>query len=58
MPTDQERYAHAVERCDARARATTTEIRELWLSIAASYRFLRQREERLEAEDSERSVRD
>jgi hypothetical protein len=51
MPTDQERYAHAIERCDAKALATTLEIRELWLTIAASYRFLHQREERLKAED-------
>jgi hypothetical protein len=53
MPTDQERYAHAIERCDAKALATTLEIRELWLTIAASYRFLHQREERLKAEDGQ-----
>ena len=56
MSTDRERFARAAEQFDARARVTTEppEIRQLWATIAGSYRFLFEREDRLEAEERNR----
>jgi hypothetical protein len=54
MLTTTDRYFRGLEQCKARAELSHhIEIRDLWLSIAASYAFLLKREERLEAEAEE-----
>jgi hypothetical protein len=51
MPQTIEDYRRHMHTCMANAeRSRTKEIRELWQSIAGSYRFLLQREERIETE--------
>ena len=48
--TDIERYHRGLDNCAKQAGETTTdEIRELWLSLAANYRFLLDREQRRNA---------
>ena len=56
MANDRERYARAFEHFKAKAQSTALlEIRDLWATIAASYRYLHEREERLESEDRHRA---
>jgi hypothetical protein len=51
MATDRERYMNAILVCMSKAQcAGSAEIRSLWMTIASSYDYLLQREERLEAE--------
>ena len=58
MVSQRERYALALERCRAKAETSEQpEIGELWATVGASYAFLYRREERLEAEESERAAR-
>jgi hypothetical protein len=45
-------YTHSLDRCEAAARtACSAEIAALWISIGSSYRFLLEREARLDAEN-------
>jgi hypothetical protein len=49
--TDIERYHLQLDHCAKRAgEAATGEIRELWLTIASTYRFLLERAERIALE--------
>jgi hypothetical protein len=51
MPSDHQRYAEAIERCRANARATPrAEMQQLWVSIADTCRFLEEHDLRAEAE--------
>jgi hypothetical protein len=55
---DIERFRRAHDVCVARSRAGQhIEIRALWASIASSYAFLLQREERIIADDAARDGR-
>jgi hypothetical protein len=50
--TDIEKYRASTKRCAALASAAvTSEIRELWLTIEQTYRFLLDREERIERDN-------
>ena len=58
MSNDRERYVQAANNCLDKGRAATgAEIGDLWRSIARSYVFLSQREERLAAEERQRTER-
>jgi hypothetical protein len=58
MLTPTERYRRGVEECTAKANlAPFPEAAQIWTTIAASWRFLLQREERLAAEQAEREAR-
>ena len=51
------RYRRAIDECMARAeKCSVEEIRQLWITIAASWHFLLQREERL-TEETDRAAR-
>lgn len=55
MLTDRERYLSSFESCAENARACeTAEIQLLWATMAKSYRFLIDREDRLDSEAKER----
>jgi hypothetical protein len=48
---DSDRYRGRANICAAHARSTNIEeVRELWLSLESSYRFLLRRAERIETE--------
>jgi hypothetical protein len=58
MSPQREFYLRGYYDCTARAGASqSVEIRGLWTHIASSYRFLLDREDRLEAEERERQTR-
>ena len=53
MPQKAQDYRRHMHDCMTRAELSASkEIQDLWDTIAASYRFLLQREERIEAENS------
>jgi hypothetical protein len=53
MPEKAQDYRRHMHDCMTRAELSgSKEIQELWETIAASYRFLLQREERIDAENS------
>ena len=58
MLTPIQRYRRGFEECSARAElAPFPEAYRVWSTIAASWRFLLQREERLATEEAEREAR-
>jgi len=55
MLTNIDRYRRAVDECRVKSRlAMTPEIAQLWITLASSYTFLLDREERLVAEQDSR----
>jgi hypothetical protein len=55
MLTKRDGYCRAHDRCQSNSdRAITPEIAAIWSSIADSWRFLIEREDRLTAEERER----
>lgn len=55
--TSIERYTRALADCENKAAvACSEEIQQLWVTIASSYRFLLDRENRIEAEERAHSA--
>jgi hypothetical protein len=58
MPTKRDQYCRSYDQCRSNSeRALTPEIAAIWFSIADSYRFLMEREDRLTTEAKEYDAR-